>query len=161
MCDIEASGDRHRVEDVVAVVPRVRDAVGGEGGGEGDTRADVAGFAIGEGRMVPEWRRVGAVESVHGGILRQVCRRQFGELVHKEGFRLGLIADGLIGENGAFVRVIAEDGGDFDKIAGRKGFQGVVCYEVVVENGVVGEDGVAGRAGEGLRVCIGCLEGFD
>ena len=157
--DVQPRRDGHRVQDVVAVVPG-RDVVGGHDGGKDDARADVAGLAVGGGGVVPVRGRGGVVERIERVVVGQHGGVEGGELVDEEGFGVGGRLDGRIGEDGAFVGVVAEDGGHFQELAGGEGADWVVGHEVVVEDGVVGEYGRFGGVGERF-VEVGGLEGGD
>ena len=108
--NVETRGDLGWVEDVVTVVPDVGLVLGGEEVAELDSRADVAGFAVGGADVVPVRGRCLGVEIVEVGVLSELGAGYDGELVTKESFGSGYGVDVLGSENGSFVGVVTVNG---------------------------------------------------
>ena len=94
------------------------------------------------------WRLV--VERVHGTIMGELVGGEGRELVHKESFGIGRCFNGSVREDGAFVGVVAKDGGDFNKFAGGERADRVIGHKVIVEDRVVGKYWGLGGTGEWL-----------
>lgn len=137
----EAGGDQKVLADVVAVVPDGLLAGAGVGAAEVDARAGVAHFAVGEAGLGPVGAGAGVLGAlgVEGGDFGEVGGGEEGELVFEEGGGLVGGVEVSRGEDGAFVCVVAVDGGDFDEFALVEERVCGVGYEVVVEDGAVGE----------------------
>ena len=112
--DAEPRGNLVWVEDVVAVVPDEGLVLRGEDVAELDAWADVARFAVGPADVVPIWRWGLGVKAIKGSVVREEGGGECGKLIAEEVFGLGEGGDGLRGEDGAFVGVVAGGRGQFD-----------------------------------------------
>lgn len=165
--DSATGGCSDGINDIPVVIPNI---LAGKGGSvdvrDVDARAIVSELAICIRSLPPPRPRVreyiGCIVRIQSVDLLELRSCEQGELVFEESVAFADAAGVCGDEDGAFVCVVAVDGGEFDEVAFAVGGHGEVTYDVVVESGSVHVEGRVLSAGErsvdvlGLEVC--CVE---